>query len=103
MQVTTELEEAVYDADIIVNGLPSTETRAIFEKVGQILKQTRNEKNPMPAVISLSKGVETRLSPHPHIITPTRIIHEAGGVPTDRCFYLGVCGKVQRRGRVWMG
>ncbi|XP_054800255.1 glycerol-3-phosphate dehydrogenase [NAD(+)] GPDHC1, cytosolic isoform X3 [Prosopis cineraria] len=33
LKVVTNLQEAVWDADIVVNGLPSTETREIFEEI----------------------------------------------------------------------
>jgi glycerol-3-phosphate dehydrogenase (NAD+) len=33
LKVITNLQEAVWDADIIVNGLPSTETREVYEEI----------------------------------------------------------------------
>eukprot|EP00049_Salpingoeca_infusionum_P001903 m.51906 g.51906 ORF g.51906 m.51906 type:complete len:467 (+) comp11267_c0_seq1:173-1573(+) len=89
MKVLTDLDEAVYDADLIVCGVPSTETRAVFEQVGKVLGATRDRGQPMPVVISLSKGVEVRHAPQPHIITPTRIIHETTRIPLENLFYLG--------------
>ena len=88
-QVVTELEEAIYDADIVINGLPSTETRGVFERIARVWKATRDASQTDPVVISLSKGVETSLEPHPHIITPTRVIHEVTGVPLANLMYLG--------------
>ncbi|KAH9331101.1 hypothetical protein KI387_003209, partial [Taxus chinensis] len=35
LQVVTNLQEAVWDADIVINGLPSTETRPVFEEIGR--------------------------------------------------------------------
>ncbi|EDQ88917.1 uncharacterized protein MONBRDRAFT_8394 [Monosiga brevicollis MX1] len=88
LRVITNLEEAVYDADIVINGLPSTETRSVFQKIGDIWSASRDPSRP-PVIISLSKGVETRMEPHPHVVTPTRIIHEVTGVGLDRLMYLG--------------
>lgn len=89
LKVVTDLEEAVYDADILINGLPSTETRAVFERIARVWNATRDQLQPAPVVISLSKGVETSLDPHPHIITPTRIIHDVTGIPLAKLLYLG--------------
>ncbi|KAH7298931.1 hypothetical protein KP509_25G065000 [Ceratopteris richardii] len=85
LKVVTNLQEAVWDADIVINGLPSTETRPVFEEIGRYWRERRS----MPIVISLSKGVEAVLSPEPHIITPTQMIHEATNVPIDRILYIG--------------
>jgi hypothetical protein len=79
----------VYDADIIINGLPSTETRNVFERIARVWNATRDRSQADPVVVSLSKGVETSLEPHPHIITPTRVIHEVTGVPLSNLLYLG--------------
>jgi glycerol-3-phosphate dehydrogenase (NAD+) len=73
LKVVTNLQEAVWDADIVINGLPSTETRPVFEEIGRYWKERRSN----PVIISLAKGVETSLSPVPHITTPTQMIHEA--------------------------
>lgn len=71
LKVVTNLQEAVWDADIVVNGLPSTETRVVFEEISRYWK----ERVTMPVIISLSKGVEAELEPEPRIITPTQIIN----------------------------
>ncbi|XP_021741052.1 glycerol-3-phosphate dehydrogenase [NAD(+)] GPDHC1, cytosolic isoform X2 [Chenopodium quinoa] len=73
LKVVTNLQEAVWDADIVVNGLPSTETREVFEEISKYWK----ERLTVPIIISLSKGIEAALQPVPHIITPTRMIHRA--------------------------
>lgn len=73
LKVVTNLQEAVWDADIVVNGLPSTETREIFEEISKYWK----ERISAPVIISLSKGIEAALDPVPHIITPTQMIHWA--------------------------
>lgn len=74
MHVVTNLQEAVWDADLVINSLPSTETRSVFEQVGKYWKERRK---PPPVIISLSKGVEAALDPEPHIVTPTLMIHQA--------------------------
>lgn len=73
MKVVTNLQEAVWDADIVVNGLPSTETREVFEEIRNYWK----ERITPPIIISLSKGIEAALDPVPHIITPTQMISRA--------------------------
>ncbi|KAK2362620.1 6-phosphogluconate dehydrogenase family protein [Trifolium repens] len=83
--VVTNLQEAVWDADIVVNGLPSTETREIFEEISKYWK----ERISVPIIISLSKGIEAALEPVPHIVTPTKMIHQATGVPMENILYLG--------------
>ncbi|CAN6703268.1 unnamed protein product [Malus baccata var. baccata] len=85
MKVVTNLQEAVWDADIVVNGLPSTETHVVFEEISRYWK----ERVTMPVIISLSKGVEAELEPEPRIITPTQIINRATGVPNENILYLG--------------
>ncbi|KAJ4892109.1 hypothetical protein Rs2_31857 [Raphanus sativus] len=85
LKVVTNLQEAVWDADIVVNGLPSTETRQVFEEISKYWK----ERITVPIIISLSKGIETALAPVPHIITPTKMIHQATGVPIENVLYLG--------------
>ncbi|CAF1701007.1 unnamed protein product [Brassica oleracea var. botrytis] len=85
LKVVTNLQEAAWDADIVVNGLPSTETRQVFEEISKYWK----ERITVPIIISLSKGIETALEPVPHIITPTKMIHQATGVPIENVLYLG--------------
>lgn len=85
LKVVTNLQEAVWDADILVNGLPSTETREVFEEIRKYWKERRT----MPVIISLSKGVEAELDHEPRIITPTQMIHRATGVPIENILYLG--------------
>ncbi|KAF8395794.1 hypothetical protein HHK36_019748 [Tetracentron sinense] len=85
MKVVTNLQEAVWDADIVVNGLPSTETREVFEEISRYWK----ERITMPIIISLAKGIEAALEPIPHIITPTQMINRATAVPLENILYLG--------------
>ncbi|KAH7528031.1 probable glycerol-3-phosphate dehydrogenase [NAD(+)] 1, cytosolic [Ziziphus jujuba] len=85
LKVVTNLQEAVWDADILINGLPSTETRVVFEEINRYWK----ERITMPVIISLSKGVEAELAPEPRIITPTQLINRATGVPMENILYLG--------------
>ncbi|XP_074575156.1 putative glycerol-3-phosphate dehydrogenase [NAD(+)] 1, cytosolic [Curcuma longa] len=85
LKVVTNLQEAVWDADIVVNGLPSTETREVFEEISRYWK----ERISVPIIISLAKGIEAALDPIPHIITPTQMIKSATGVPIDNILYLG--------------
>lgn len=85
LKVVTNLQEAVWDADIVVNGLPSTETREVFEEISHYWK----ERLSMPIIISLSKGIEAALEPVPHIITPTQMISRATSVPVENILYLG--------------
>ncbi|RLM60273.1 putative glycerol-3-phosphate dehydrogenase [Panicum miliaceum] len=65
LKVVTNLQEAVWDADIVVNGLPSTETREVFEEISKYWK----ERISVPADI-FSK-------------------YNAAGVPTENILYLG--------------
>ncbi|KAG5555766.1 hypothetical protein RHGRI_006420 [Rhododendron griersonianum] len=100
LKVVTNLQEAVWDADIVVNGLPSTETQEVFEEISKYWK----ERISMPIILSLAKGIEAALETVPHIITPTQIINRASkvlpltivsfvstisGVPLDNILYLG--------------
>ncbi|PON39727.1 Glycerol-3-phosphate dehydrogenase, NAD-dependent [Trema orientale] len=85
LKVVTNLQEAVWDADILVNGLPSTETREVFEEIRRYWK----ERIAMPVIISLSKGVEAEVETEPRIITPTQMINRATGVPIENILYLG--------------
>lgn len=73
MKVVTNLQEAVWDADIVINGLPSTETREVFEEIGKYWK----ERITTPIIISLAKGIEAEIKPSPRIITPTQMINQA--------------------------
>lgn len=85
MKVVTNLQEAVWDADIVINGLPSTETQVVFEEIRRYWK----ERLTVPVIISLAKGIEAELEPEPRIITPTQMINRATGVPTENILYLG--------------
>ncbi|KAK1278531.1 putative glycerol-3-phosphate dehydrogenase [NAD(+)] 1, cytosolic [Acorus gramineus] len=85
LKVVTNLQEAVWDADIVVNGLPSTETREVFKEISRYWK----ERITVPIIISLAKGIEAALEPVPHIITPTQMISRATGVPIENILYLG--------------
>ncbi|XP_074274899.1 putative glycerol-3-phosphate dehydrogenase [NAD(+)] 1, cytosolic [Silene latifolia] len=85
LKVVTNLQEAVWDADIVINGLPSTETKAVFEEISLYWKERRS----FPVIISLSKGIEAELEPVPRIITPTQLIHRVTGVPMENILYLG--------------
>lgn len=73
LKVVTNLQEAVWDADIVINGLPSTETYEVFEEIRQYWKERRT----VPVIISLAKGIEAELLPEPRIITPTQMINRA--------------------------
>lgn len=73
LKVVTNLQEAVWDADIVVNALPSTETREVFEEISRYWK----ERIGYPVIISLAKGIEASLDPVPRIITPTQMISSA--------------------------
>lgn len=85
LKVVTNLQEAVWDADVIVNGLPSTETREVFQEISRYWK----ERITAPVIISLAKGIEAELEPEPRIITPTQMINRATGVPVENILYLG--------------
>ncbi|ONM34665.1 Glycerol-3-phosphate dehydrogenase [NAD(+)] GPDHC1 cytosolic [Zea mays] len=94
LKVVTNLQEAVWDADIVVNGVPSTETREVFDEISEYWK----ERISVPVIISLAKGIEASLDPIPRIITPTQMISSASknlsclclpGVPTENILYLG--------------
>ncbi|KAF8398331.1 hypothetical protein HHK36_017258 [Tetracentron sinense] len=85
LKVVTNLQEAVWDADVVVNGLPSTETQEVFEEISRYWK----ERITMPIIISLAKGIEAALEPLPHIITPTQMINRATDVPLENILYLG--------------
>mmetsp|Transcript_2088 Transcript_2088/g.6236 ORF Transcript_2088/g.6236 Transcript_2088/m.6236 type:complete len:477 (+) Transcript_2088:170-1600(+) len=85
LTVVTDLFEAVWDADIIINSIPSTDIRSVFGKIGNVVK----ERERIPIVVSLAKGVEFISKPNPHILTPSGMIHEASGIPRESIFYLG--------------
>ncbi|GAY36883.1 hypothetical protein CUMW_025180 [Citrus unshiu] len=85
LKVVTNLQEAVWDADIVINGLPSTETKEVFEEISRYWK----ERITVPVIISLAKGVEAELEAVPRIITPTQMINRATGVPIENILYLG--------------
>ncbi|KAB5565084.1 hypothetical protein DKX38_005138 [Salix brachista] len=85
LKVVTNLQEAVWDADIVINGLPSTEIHEVFEEISRYWK----ERITVPIIISLAKGVEAELEPEPRIITPTQMINRATGVPMENILYLG--------------
>merc|ERR1712118_251362 len=48
-----------------------------------------SRKKPHPVVISLAKVVEFCSEPTPHILTPTRMIHNCTGIPLDHLLYFG--------------
>ncbi len=70
LKVVTNLQEVVWDANIVVNALPSTEIRPVFQQIGRFWRERRT----MPVIILLANGVEAALQPVPHIITPTQMI-----------------------------
>ena len=84
--VVTSLEECAWDAHLVINGLPSTDTKDVFARLGNLWRERRGA---MPAVISLSKGVEFKTLPHAHIITPATLISLKARVPLERVFYFG--------------
>ncbi|KAL2461181.1 Glycerol-3-phosphate dehydrogenase [NAD(+)] GPDHC1 [Abeliophyllum distichum] len=85
LKVVTNLQEAVWDADIVINGLPSTETCEVFEEISRYWKERIAD----PVIISLAKGIEAELEPEPRIITPTQMINRATGVSMENILYLG--------------
>ncbi|KAL9321844.1 hypothetical protein ACSQ67_009897 [Phaseolus vulgaris] len=82
LKVVTNLQEAVWDADIVINGLPSTETLEVFEEISKYWK----ERITSPVIVSLAKGVEAELGTEPRIITPTLMINRASQIS---CSYFG--------------
>jgi len=86
MELCMDLQEAATNADILVNGVPSTSTLEVFAPMAEAL--SKRTKDP-PLVVSLSKGVEFLAEPAPHILTPTRLIHRCTGLPLDRLLYFG--------------
>ncbi|XP_026662243.1 probable glycerol-3-phosphate dehydrogenase [NAD(+)] 1, cytosolic [Phoenix dactylifera] len=85
LKVVTNLQEAVWDADIVVNGLPSTETHEVFKEISRYWK----ERITAPLIISLAKGIDVGLDPVPRVVTPTQMIRCATGVPVENILYLG--------------
>ncbi|CAM8897637.1 unnamed protein product [Rhodiola kirilowii] len=85
LKVVTNLQEAVWDADIVVNGLPSTETYDVFNEISRYWK----ERITVPVIISLSKGIEAEVNPEPRVITPTQMINRATGISPENILYLG--------------
>ncbi len=57
LKVVTNLQEAVWDANIVVNALPSIEILPVFQEIGRFWK----ERHTMLVIISLAKGVEAAL------------------------------------------
>ncbi|GFP92423.1 probable glycerol-3-phosphate dehydrogenase [NAD(+)] 1 cytosolic [Phtheirospermum japonicum] len=85
LKVVTNLQEAVWDADVVINGLPSTETWEVFEEISRYWK----ERISVPVIVSLAKGIEAELEPEPRIVTPTQMINRATGIPMENILYLG--------------
>jgi len=86
MEICANLEEAAMEADILINGIPSTSTMEVWAPLRDALShRTKGH----PVVISLAKGVEFCSEPAPHILTPTRMIHRCTGLPLDRLLYFG--------------
>ncbi|KAJ8908382.1 hypothetical protein NDN08_005091 [Rhodosorus marinus] len=85
LRVITDLTEAVWDADVIVNSIPSSNIRPVFEVIGNLVR----ERGRHPVVISLAKGIEYKECPEPHVLTPSGIIHDVTGIPKENIFYLG--------------
>ncbi|CAD5165239.1 unnamed protein product [Musa acuminata subsp. malaccensis] len=83
LKVVTNLQESVWDADIVVNGWPSTEMREVFEEIGWY----RKERISAPIIISLAKGIEASLHQVPRVITPTQIISHA--ITIEKILYVG--------------
>jgi len=86
MELCSDLQEAALEADILVNGVPSTSTLEVWAPLAEALGKRKKEP---PLVISLAKGVEFVSEPSPHILTPTRLIHRCTGIPLDRLLYFG--------------
>ncbi|KAA8491041.1 putative glycerol-3-phosphate dehydrogenase NAD(+) 1, cytosolic [Porphyridium purpureum] len=89
LNVVTDLEEAVWNADIVINSLPSTDARGVFERIGTSWKERDPNPEHWPVVISLAKGVECLTDPFPHILTPTSVLHSVTGLPQEKLMYLG--------------
>ncbi|CAM6076935.1 unnamed protein product [Sphagnum tenellum] len=54
LKVVTNLQEAVWDVDIVVNALLSTEICPVFQQIRRFWRERRT----MPVIISLAKGVK---------------------------------------------
>ena len=63
LKVVMNLQEVVWDADIMVNGLPSTETTKVFKEMSRYWK----ERISVPVIISLAKGIEAALDLVPSV------------------------------------
>ncbi|WOL17127.1 putative glycerol-3-phosphate dehydrogenase [Canna indica] len=92
MKVVTNLQEAVWDADIVVNSLPSTKTKEVFEEISRYWKERLSP----PIIISLAKGIEAALDPVPCIIAPMQMINQANDCsfpffwsPIENILYVG--------------
>ncbi|KAF7836117.1 putative glycerol-3-phosphate dehydrogenase [NAD(+)] 1, cytosolic [Senna tora] len=101
LKVVTNLQEAVWDADIVINGLPSTETREVFEEISKYWK----ERITVPVIISLAKGsgicLLTDLHREVHILSvcifplafalfiSMKLVLCESGVPMENILYLG--------------
>uniref|UniRef100_A0A2P2JR59 Glycerol-3-phosphate dehydrogenase n=1 Tax=Rhizophora mucronata TaxID=61149 RepID=A0A2P2JR59_RHIMU len=96
LKVVTNLQEAVWDADIVINGLPSTETQVVFDEIRRYWK----DKITVPVIISLAKGIEAELGPEPRIITPTQMINRASKMCT--CLSVFVCVWVSCPSIMWL-
>jgi glycerol-3-phosphate dehydrogenase (NAD+) len=68
LKVVTNLQEAVWDADIVVNRLPSTKTKEVFEEIVRYW----NERISPPLIISLAKGIQASLDPVPRLLHQQR-------------------------------
>nr|CAB3479400.1 unnamed protein product [Digitaria exilis] len=76
LKVVTNLQEAVWDADIVVNGLPSTETREMFEEISKYWKER----------ISVPEVKHTKSA---NLLRDHNMKYNAAGVPTENILYLG--------------
>ncbi|CAM6068335.1 unnamed protein product [Sphagnum tenellum] len=85
-KVVTNLQEAVWDADIVVNILLSTETRPVFQQIGHFWREGRT----MPVIISLAKGVEAALQPQMVVLGLGGCIIHVCPLDFDNC---GICLK----------
>jgi glycerol-3-phosphate dehydrogenase (NAD+) len=57
LKVVTNLQEAVWEANIVVNALPSIEIRHVFQEIERFWRERRT----ILVIISLAKGVEAAL------------------------------------------
>jgi hypothetical protein len=51
----------------------------------------------VPVIISLAKGIEAALEPVPHIITPTKMIHQASKSFLHLFSRTNICDTDQRK------